>query len=65
MLRLAGMLLPRGMQCNRTCAGPAAERMHYIQTAQELTDLGDQLSSAALLAADTEAAGYHRYRDTV
>jgi ribonuclease D len=39
--------------------------MEYIQTESELNELGRRLKSAALLAADTEAAGYHRYSDRV
>lgn len=39
--------------------------MEYIQTDAELDTLGRRLESAALLAADTEAAGYHRYSDRV
>jgi ribonuclease D len=43
----------------------SAERMQYIQKNAELLELADRLDGAALIAADTEAAGYHRYRDTV
>ena len=39
--------------------------MHYIQTPAELTELAKKLGGVILIAADTEAAGYHRYRDTV
>jgi ribonuclease D len=39
--------------------------MEYIQSQTELDALGRRLSGAALLAADTEAAGYHRYSDRV
>lgn len=39
--------------------------MQYIQTDKELSDIVARLSGAPLLAADTEAAGYHRYRDRV
>ncbi|HEX6558632.1 MAG TPA: HRDC domain-containing protein [Longimicrobiales bacterium] len=39
--------------------------MEYIQTEKELEQLGRRLGSAALIAADTEAAGYHRYSDRV
>ncbi|HEY0674379.1 MAG TPA: ribonuclease D, partial [Longimicrobiales bacterium] len=39
--------------------------MQYLQTAAEVRDLAKKLSGAILIAADTEAAGYHRYRDTV
>lgn len=40
-------------------------RMEYIQSQTELDVLGRRLASAALIAADTEAAGYHRYSDRV
>jgi ribonuclease D len=39
--------------------------MQYIQNNADLKGIADKLSGVALLAADTEAAGYHRYRDTV
>ena len=39
--------------------------MQYIQTSAELEAIASKLDGVALLAADTEAAGYHRYRDTV
>jgi ribonuclease D len=39
--------------------------MQYIQKNAELLELAKKLGGAALIAADTEAAGYHRYRDTV
>lgn len=39
--------------------------MEYIQSENELANLGRRLSGAALIAADTEAAGYHRYSDRV
>lgn len=39
--------------------------MEYLQSQTELDALGRRLSSAALVAADTEAAGYHRYSDRV
>ena len=39
--------------------------MQYIQKNAELLELAQRLDGVALLAADTEAAGYHRYRDTV
>jgi ribonuclease D len=39
--------------------------MQYIQKNAELLELAGKLDGAALIAADTEAAGYHRYRDTV
>ena len=39
--------------------------MQYLQTNAEVRDLAGRLSGAVLVAADTEAAGYHRYRDTV
>jgi ribonuclease D len=41
------------------------ELMQYLQSGTELRALADKLSGVTLLAADTEAAGYHRYRDTV
>ena len=39
--------------------------MQYIQTPTELAVLAKKLDGVVLIAADTEAAGYHRYRDTV
>jgi len=39
--------------------------MEYIQTDDALSAIVPRLSGAPLLAADTEAAGYHRYRDRV
>ncbi|MGQ0813122.1 MAG: ribonuclease D, partial [Gemmatimonadota bacterium] len=39
--------------------------MEYIQSQTELDTLGRRLASVALIAADTEAAGYHRYSDRV
>jgi ribonuclease D len=39
--------------------------MQYIQDTAELQAVAEKLDGVALLAADTEAAGYHRYRDTV
>ena len=39
--------------------------MEYIQTDDALAGIVSRLSSAPMLAADTEAAGYHRYRDRV
>jgi ribonuclease D len=39
--------------------------MEYIQSQTELDALGRRLNSVALLAADTEAAGYHRYSDRI
>ena len=39
--------------------------MEYIESQTGLDVLGKRLKGAALLAADTEAAGYHRYSDRV
>lgn len=39
--------------------------MEYIHTEKELEQLGRRLGGVALIAADTEAAGYHRYSDRV
>ena len=39
--------------------------MQYLQTKSEIDQLAAQLQSVVLIAADTEAAGYHRYRDTI
>ena len=39
--------------------------MEFVQTEAELDKVGEQLKSVALIAADTEAAGYHRYSDRV
>ncbi len=43
----------------------SADRMQYIEKKADLLALATRLAGAALIAADTEAAGYHRYRDTV
>jgi ribonuclease D len=37
--------------------------MRLIETIPELERLGDELAGERLIAADTEAAGYHRYQD--
>ena len=39
--------------------------MEYIRSDERLEALAVQLSGAALLAIDTEAAGYHRYHDRI
>jgi len=39
--------------------------MEYIGTEKELDRVGRRLAGVALIAADTEAAGYHRYSDRV
>src|SRR5688572_24893976 len=39
--------------------------MEYLESAAALEALAERLKSSDLLAADTEAAGYHRYRDRV
>lgn len=39
--------------------------MEYIESQTGLDALGKRLGGAALIAADTEAAGYHRYSDRV
>ena len=39
--------------------------MQYIASETDLEVLGRQLKAVALLAADTEAAGYHRYSDRI
>lgn len=39
--------------------------MRLIETISELEQLADALSGETLLAADTEAAGYHRYDDSL
>jgi ribonuclease D len=39
--------------------------MEYLETEAALESLAQRLSQCDLLAADTEAAGYHRYRDRV
>jgi ribonuclease D len=39
--------------------------MQYLQTTTDVADLAKKLAGVALIAADTEAAGYHRYRDNV
>jgi ribonuclease D len=39
--------------------------MEYIQTQRALASLAGRLKGTELVAADTEAAGYHRYRDRV
>jgi len=39
--------------------------MHYVQTPGELADTAASIHGENLIAVDTEAAGYHRYRDRV
>src|SRR5688500_5163992 len=39
--------------------------MEYLESAAALEALAERLRGSDLLAADTEAAGYHRYRDRV
>ena len=39
--------------------------MEYVTTGRQLEEVGRAAAGAGLFAADTEAAGYHRYRDTV
>jgi ribonuclease D len=39
--------------------------MEYIDTENALADAAQRLRTADLLAVDTEAAGYHRYRDRI
>jgi ribonuclease D len=39
--------------------------MQYLQTANAVEELAHKLAGVVLIAADTEAAGYHRYRDTI
>lgn len=39
--------------------------MQYIQTAEDMGSAADLLGAAPLFAADTEAAGYHRYHDRI
>ena len=39
--------------------------MEYVTTGRQLEEVGRAVAGAGLFAADTEAAGYHRYRDTI
>ena len=39
--------------------------MQYLQTNSEIETLAQKLEGVVLIAADTEAAGYHRYRDSI
>jgi len=39
--------------------------MHYVENEQQTAELARALNGSALLAADTEAAGYHRYHDRI
>ncbi len=39
--------------------------MEYVQTETQLATIAERLAGVALIAADTEAAGYHRYSDRV
>lgn len=41
------------------------EPMEYVTTGRQLEEVGRAAAGAGLFAADTEAAGYHRYRDTI
>lgn len=49
----------------RPSRGGANEAMRYIDNAQQTAELAQSLDGTALLAADTEAAGYHRYHDRI
>lgn len=42
---------------------PAPMNYEYVATPEQLRDLADRLRGLPLIAADTEAAGYHRYLD--
>lgn len=48
---------------NETDVGP--DRMHLLESEGDLKAALDGLAGQPLLAMDTEAAGYHRYRDRV
>ena len=39
--------------------------MEYVTNSNQLVEVGRAAARAGLFAADTEAAGYHRYRDTI
>ncbi len=39
--------------------------MHYVQNEEQTAELAASLNGTGLLAADTEAAGYHRYHDRI
>lgn len=39
--------------------------MRYIKTDEDLSRIAEDIGGSGLVAADTEAAGYHRYRDEV
>ncbi len=39
--------------------------MRYVENAQQAAELAESLNGTGLLAADTEAAGYHRYHDRI
>jgi ribonuclease D len=39
--------------------------MEYVQSNEQVAEVAEVLRGADLVAADTEAAGYHRYRDRV
>ena len=39
--------------------------MEYVTSSKQLAEVGRAAAHAGLFAADTEAAGYHRYRDTI
>lgn len=39
--------------------------MRYIRSGEQVAEVADAMSGVPLLAADTEAAGYHRYHDRV
>ncbi len=49
----------------RRAADGANERMHYVENAEQTAQLAESLNGTRLLAADTEAAGYHRYHDRI
>lgn len=46
-------------------SGTAIEVMQFIETERDLAGAIEAVTGQALLAVDTEAAGYHRYRDAV
>lgn len=41
------------------------DSMEYVTTSKQLEEVARAVAGADLFAADTEAAGYHRYRDTI
>src|SRR5690606_2201808 len=61
-----GILKARRRGRKRRARGPArVETMEYVQKNERMAEVAERLAEADIVAADTEAAGYHRYHDRV